>query len=160
MGGTANYVSNGHSIIKESLIKHNALLAGELSCHFFFNDRYYGFDDGIYATLRLLEILHKRKKSLQELLEIFPKRISSPEFRVHCTSENQKAIIVDHVTKIFAARKDAQTITIDGIRAQMDYGWGLARASNTQTVVSLRFESDTTDGLIRVKHDFFEALLL
>lgn len=151
--------ATGHSIIKEALIKHNALLAGELSCHFFFNDRYYGFDDGIYATLRLLEILYKNKKSLSELLEIFPKRISSPEFRVHCTNEKQKAIIVHHVTKIFAARSDAQTITIDGIRAQMDYGWGLVRASNTQTVVSLRFESDTFDGLIKVKHDFFKALL-
>jgi phosphomannomutase/phosphoglucomutase len=149
----------GHSIIKESLIRHKALLAGEFSCHFFFNDRYYGFDDGIYAALRLLEILHKSKKSLRDLLAIFPKRISSPEFRMHCTSEEQKGIIVNHVTKIFTARPDAQTITIDGIRAQMDYGWGLVRASNTQTVVSLRFESDTDDGLIRVKQDFFNALL-
>jgi len=149
---------SGHSLIKRAMAKNNALLAGELSCHFFFHDRYFGYDDGIYATMRLFEILIESKQSLEELLSVMPKKISSPEFRIKCKTDAEKSKIVDSVKSLFATKKDAELLLIDGIRAQMPYGWGLARASNTQPVICLRFESDTKDGLTRVKNDFFEAL--
>jgi len=157
-GGIPYMSPSGHSIIKERMAATRALLGGELSCHFFFHDRYFGYDDGIYAALRLFEILHATGQNLDTLLQDFPKKISSPEFRIMCSSDAQKTIIVEHVKTIFAARKDLELITIDGIRAHMDYGWGLARASNTQPAISLRFESDSEEGLHHVKTDFFKAL--
>lgn len=150
---------SGHSIIKEQMLKYKALLAGELSCHFFFSDRYFGYDDGIYAAMRLFEIIQESNETLENLIASFPIKVSSPEFRIPCVSEAEKGIIVDHVKNIFAARTDADIITIDGIRAQMAYGWGLARASNTQNVICLRFESDSAAGLKKVKQDFFDALV-
>jgi phosphomannomutase / phosphoglucomutase len=149
---------SGHSIIKDTLKKHNALLGGELSCHFFFKDRYFGYDDGIYAAMRLIEILQEEKKSLEKLLKIYPQKISSPEIRIKCNTEKEKVDIVNHVKTVFALRKDAKLITIDGVRAQMPYGWGLVRASNTQSVICLRFESRSQNGNKQVKEDFFKAL--
>lgn len=149
---------SGHSLIKEAISKHGALLAGELSCHFFFKDRYFGYDDGIYAALRLIELIDKTGKSLAQQLQPLPTKVSSPEFRIKCDSDATKDQIVAHVKNIFAARADTALITIDGVRAQMNYGWGLARASNTQPVISLRFESDTSQGLTLVKEDFIKAL--
>jgi len=149
---------SGHSIIKEALVRNNALLAGELSCHFFFKDRYFGYDDGIYAALRLFEILGETDKTLDELLTIFPKKVNTQEIRLACNNESEKKEIVEHVKNIFAARTDVDIITIDGIRAQMNYGWGLVRASNTQMVISLRFESTSLQGHKQVKQDFYHAL--
>ena len=148
---------SGHSLVKEAMLKNNAKLAGELSCHFFFNDRYFGYDDGIYAALRLFEILHETKKDLDELIKIFPQKYRSPEIRISC-SESSKKEIVENVKNIFAARKDSNIITIDGIRAHVDYGWGLIRASNTQPAICLRFESNSQDGLQKIKTDFYTAL--
>lgn len=149
---------SGHSLIKEAIVRHSALLAGELSCHFFFKDRYFGYDDGIYAAMRLVELLDKTDKNLEFLVAQLPSSVSSPEFRLACDSEQSKQEIVDHVRTIFAARKDTSLITIDGVRAQTTYGWGLVRASNTQPVVSLRFESDSQEGLAHIKNDFVSAL--
>jgi phosphomannomutase/phosphoglucomutase len=149
---------SGHSQIKRAMAEEKALLAGELSCHFFFHDRYFGYDDGIYAALRTLELLNDSKQTLEELLQIIPNRISSPEFRLACSSDSEKTVIVDRVKEVFAARQDLELITIDGIRAHMNYGWGLVRASNTQPVLCLRFESDTKEGLQRVKNDFYQLL--
>jgi phosphomannomutase/phosphoglucomutase len=148
---------SGHSIIKEHLKKHNAKLAGELSCHFFFNDRYFGYDDGIYAALRLFELLDESDETLDQMLKNLPTRTSSPEYRITC-DENKKKEVVDHVKNIFAARKDTQLLTIDGVRATMPYGWGLLRASNTQAVICLRFESDSATGVKQVEKDFLSAL--
>lgn len=149
---------SGHSIIKEAMIKHDAKLAGELSCHFFFNDRYFGYDDGIYAMMRLIEILQQENKPLDELLNVMPSKESTAEIKIKCATEADKKIIVENVKNIFAARTDVQSITIDGIRAQMCYGWGLLRASNTQPALILRFESDSKEGLSQVKNDFYNAL--
>jgi phosphomannomutase/phosphoglucomutase len=149
---------SGHSLIKQAMAKHKALLAGELSCHFFFNDRYFGYDDGIYATLRLFELLIETKQTLEQLLEAIPHRVSSPEFRVKCANDAAKIEIVETVKSIFSKRIDAELLTIDGIKAQMPYGWGLVRASNTQPVICLRFESKTEAGLLQIKNDFFLAL--
>jgi len=151
---------SGHMLIKKAMAECDAKLAGELSCHFCFNDRYFGYDDGIYAALRLFEILAQSDKTLETLLEVFPHKESSPEIRIKCSSDAQKIAIVEDVKQIFAARKDAELLTIDGIRASMDYGWGLLRASNTQPVICLRFESTTKEGFARVKDDFYQALLL
>jgi phosphomannomutase len=149
---------SGHSLIKETMAKTNAKLAGELSCHFFFHDRYFGYDDGIYAALRLFELLVTSGKTLTQLLTIIPHKENSPEIRIECASDEEKLKIVEHVKKVFSTRTDAKLITIDGIRAQMPYGWGLLRASNTQPVICLRFESETKEGLLRVKRDFFTGL--
>jgi len=157
LGAKDHICPSGHSLVKEAMLVNNAKLAGELSCHFFFNDRYFGYDDGIYAALRLFEILHETAKDLEELINIFPNKHRSPEIRIPCT-ESSKKEIVENVKNIFAARKDSNMITIDGIRAQVDYGWGLIRASNTQPVICLRFESDTKDGLQKIKTDFYQAL--
>lgn len=148
---------SGHSHIKDTLRKNNALLAGELSCHFFFADRYFGYDDGIYAMMRLFEIIIQTKKTLKELLEIFPKKVSSPEYRLACPEE-KKDEIVDAVKSYLEKQKDIELITIDGVRAQTKDGWGLVRASNTQPVLSLRFESDTQEGLERIKKLFIYVL--
>jgi phosphomannomutase/phosphoglucomutase len=148
---------SGHAYIKQTMAKHNAILAGELSCHLFFKDRYFGYDDGIYGALRLIEIIQHTGKNLAELIKIFPKKERSREIRMKCTDETKHSI-VENVKKVFASRPDAQTITIDGIRAQLDYGWGLIRVSNTQPVICLRFESDTKQGLQKIKHDFYKAL--
>jgi phosphomannomutase/phosphoglucomutase len=148
---------SGHALIKQTMASHNAILAGELSCHLFFKDRYFGYDDGIYGALRLIEIIQQTGKTLDELITIFPKQERSREIRMQCTDET-KHDIVEHVKKMFMARKDAQTITIDGIRAQLEYGWGLIRVSNTQPVICLRFESHTKEGLQKIKHDFYKAL--
>ncbi len=150
---------SGHSLIKKAMADNHALLAGELSCHFFFHDRYFGYDDGIYAALRTIELLDESGKTLEELLKIIPHKVSSPEFRIACKTDADKSKIVDHIKKIFATRTDLELITIDGVRAHMNYGWGLIRASNTQPVISMRFESDTPEGLLHVKNDFYKLLI-
>ncbi len=157
LGAKACIAPSGHSYIKEAMLNNNALLAGELSCHFFFKDKYFGYDDGIYAMIRLIEILQITKQPLEKLLESFPKKTSSKEFRISCPDEEKQSII-NHVKQFFASKQCKEIITIDGIRAQMEYGWGLARASNTQPVISLRFESDNNQDLRKIKNDFIEAL--
>ena len=151
-------VPSGHTTIKETMKREpTALLAGELSCHFFFKDRYFGFDDGIYAALRLIEILEMSTTSFDDLINRLPQKIATPEIRFAC-KEEQKKEIIKHVTAVFAACSDAKLITIDGVRAHLPYGWGLLRASNTQALVSLRFEADTQENLQLVKQDFYTAL--
>ena len=157
LGAKPHMAPSGHSIIKEHLYKNKALLAGELSCHFFFNDRYFGYDDGIYAALRLFELLHESKETLDELVAQLPKKINSHELRIPCT-DALKNSVVEEVKAQFAKRKDAELIMIDGIRAQTKYGWGLIRVSNTQPAVCLRFESDTDEGLEQIKNDFRQAI--
>jgi phosphomannomutase len=156
-GAHACMSPSGHAIIKDQMKQHGALLGGELSCHFFFNDRYFGYDDGIYALLRLLEILHNPGVTLDGLLEHFPKKVSSLEIHLACLDERKQGIIND-VKNSFIARTDIDMITIDGVRAVTKYGWGIVRASNTQPMLSVRFESDTQQGLDHIKHDFVGVL--
>lgn len=144
---------SGHAIIKDHMKKNNAHLAGELSCHFFFADRYFGYDDGIYALLRLIDIMQKNNKNLDQLLTIFPKKYSSPEIRIFCKDDTKKQVI-DKIKHEFSQKPDHSLITIDGVRARMPYGWGIVRASNTQEVLSMRFESDSPQGLAQIKDDF------
>ena len=147
----------GHSIIKNEMKKQGAVLAGELSCHFCFKDRYFGYDDGIYAALRLLEILTQTKQPLEELIASFPRKFSSPEIRVACEEEHKK-IIMDTVKEYFKDRANTTMLTIDGIRLTFDIGWGLIRPSNTQSVLSLRFEGETLEDLHAIEREFLVVL--
>lgn len=156
-GSQAIMSPSGHAILKETMQQHHALLGGELSCHFFFYDRYFGYDDGIYAMLRLFEIMVETNKSLDELYKIFPPRVSSPEYRIPC-SEEKKQPIIAAVKDYFMKEPEAHILTIDGVRATLPYGWGIVRASNTQPVLSIRFEANTAQNLVRIKEEFIKAL--
>ncbi|MEM6960974.1 MAG: phosphomannomutase, partial [Myxococcota bacterium] len=137
-GGRPILWKTGHSLIKTKMKEENALLAGEMSGHIFYADRYFGFDDAIYVSLRLLEILSKSEKSLHELLEDVPATATTPEIRIPC-SDDEKFRIVEALTSHF--RKSHQVVDIDGARILFDKGWGLVRASNTQPALVLRFEA-------------------
>lgn len=148
---------SGHAIIKSQMKKHKALLGGELSCHFFFNDRYFGYDDGIYAALRLFEHILHSGEPLHQLLSFFPRKVSSPEIRISCSEKKIPSIIKD-LEDYFSRKSNVKVVTIDGIRVTMKHGWGIVRGSNTQPVLCMRFESDTKTGLQKVKDDFFNVL--
>ena len=137
-GGKAIMWRTGHSLIKEKMKEEKAALGGEMSGHIFFADRYLGFDDAIYASCRLLEILSRTEKKLSHLLEDVPKTFITPEIRVACTDEI-KFKVVEKVKE--ELRKDYAIIDVDGVRVKFDDGWGLVRASNTQPVLVLRFEA-------------------
>lgn len=149
-GGTPIIWKTGHSLLKAKIKEEKALLAGEMSGHIFFADRYYGFDDAIYVSLRLLEILAATPQSLHELLADLPPTFSTPEIRVEC-GDDRKFAIVERVKQHFAATHEV--LTIDGARIHFKDGWGLVRASNTQPILVLRFESTTADGLARIRHE-------
>lgn len=155
--GTLHHCPAGRTFIKKAMAEHQALVAGELSCHFFFHDRYFGFDDGIYAALRLIEHVEVSQKSLSLLLSVFPDKQNSPELRISCPLDKAPKVI-DGVAQFFAARSDARLTTIDGIRVDCAEGWGIVRASNTQPVICLRFEANTTQGLEHIKQEFVESL--
>lgn len=139
-GGRPIMWRTGHSFLKQKLREENALLAGEMSGHMFFNDRYYGYDDAIYASARLAEIVAHADRPLSELLADLPDYPSTPEIRVDCP-DAIKFQVVDAVAEKFRGRYDV--IAIDGVRVNYEHGWGLVRASNTQPVLVMRFEADT-----------------
>jgi phosphomannomutase/phosphoglucomutase len=147
-GGRPIMWKTGHSLIKKKMREEGALLAGEMSGHLFFADRYFGFDDAIYATCRLLEIVSKGRRSLNELLSDLPKYESTPEIRIDCPDE-EKFRIVGEVRDYF--KRDHEVIDVDGARIQFEDGWGLIRASNTQPVLVLRFEAKTKESLRRIE---------
>nr|MBL0699573.1 phosphomannomutase [Desulfobacterales bacterium] len=148
-GGRAIMWKTGHSLIKQKMKQENAALAGEMSGHIFFSDRYLGFDDAVYASCRLIEILADTGKKISELLSDIPKTYSTPEIRVECP-DDKKFALVDKVTEYF--RKKYNIIDIDGVRVLFDDGWGLVRASNTQPALVLRFEALTKERLGEIKH--------
>jgi len=148
-GGRAVMWKTGHSLIKSKMKAENAALAGEMSGHMFFADRYLGFDDAIYASCRLLEILAKTGKRISELLADVPKTYTTPEIRVDCP-DDQKFGIVNRVTQYFRQRYNV--IDIDGVRVLFDDGWGLVRASNTQPALVLRFEALSEKRLSEIRN--------
>ena len=137
-GGNAIMWRTGHSLIKKKMKEENAALAGEMSGHMFFADRYFGYDDAIYASCRLLEILAATGKTITELLSDVPRTYTTPEIRVPCP-DDKKFHVVEELTEYFRQRYDI--IDIDGARIIFEDGWGLVRASNTQPVLVLRFEA-------------------
>ena len=147
-GGRPIMWKTGHSLIKSKLSEEKALLAGEMSGHIFFADRYYGYDDAIYAACRLLEILSKTKKPLSDLLSDVPKTFATPEIRRDCPDE-EKFNIVRKAQKLF--KFDYDTVDIDGVRIQFPDGWALIRASNTQPALVLRFEATSQTRLNEIQ---------
>jgi phosphomannomutase/phosphoglucomutase len=139
-GGRAIMWKAGHSLLKAKMKETEALLAGEMSGHMFFKERYFGYDDAIYASLRLLEILANAGRPLSALLSDLPKSVSTPEIRVDCP-DDKKFAIAEQAREYFRAHYDI--IDIDGVRIRFPEGWGLIRASNTQPALVLRFEAPT-----------------
>jgi len=137
-GGRGIMWKAGHSLIKGKMKEEKALLAGEMSGHLFFADRYFGYDDAIYAAARLMEIVSSADRSVSELLADLPKTFTTPEIRIDCP-DHIKFRVVDTITAYF--RERYPIIDIDGVRIRFDEGWGLVRASNTQPVLVLRFEA-------------------
>lgn len=139
-GGQPIMWKAGHSLLKAKMKETHALLAGEMSGHMFFKERYFGYDDAIYASLRLLEILAASGKPLSSLLADLPPSVSTPELRVDCPDE-RKFIIAQKATEYF--RQHYDVIDVDGVRVRFPEGWGLIRASNTQPALVLRFEAQS-----------------
>ncbi|WP_239309084.1 phosphomannomutase/phosphoglucomutase [Rhodanobacter sp. FDAARGOS 1247] len=158
-GGSPLMWRTGHSLIKAKMRETGAELAGEMSGHFFFKERWYGFDDGIYAAARLLEILagDLQGRSPAEVFATLPKSVSTPELKVEL-AEGEHYRFMDKLRQQ-ATFEDATLITIDGVRADWPDGWGLVRASNTTPALVLRFEADNAAALTRIEQVFRKQLL-
>lgn len=154
-GGKPLMWKTGHSLLKAKMKEEHSPFAGEMSGHIFFADDYFGFDDAIYASGRLLEIISQSEKKLSELIDEIPYFISTPEIRVDC-SDDAKFDVVADIAKSF--KKQYKTIDIDGARVLFGDGWGLVRASNTQPVLVLRFEAKTEQRLKEIKDIFKKKL--
>lgn len=141
----------GHSLIKEKIKTENAPFGGELSGHIFFADRNYGYDDALYAGLRVAEILSKTGKTIKQLLSDFPHAFNTPEIRIDTTEEKKIKIVETLIAKFPHDTDEYRVNLIDGIRLSFKNGWALARASNTQPVLVLRFESSTEVGLKEIQ---------
>jgi phosphomannomutase/phosphoglucomutase len=147
-GGRAIMWKAGHSLIKAKMKEEKALLGGEMSGHIFFGHRWFGFDDGIYSSGRLLELLSRTEAPLSSLLADVPRTASTPELRVDCP-EDKKFEVVRRAQEFFRTRYDA--VTVDGVRVVFPDGWGLVRASNTQALLVLRFEATTPERLREIE---------
>ncbi|GKS68241.1 phosphomannomutase [Nitrosomonas sp. PY1] len=151
-GGIPTMWKTGHSFIKAKLNESEALLAGEMSGHLFFKERWYGFDDGLYAGARLLELL-SRESDMNTVLNNLPDSINTPELQVH-TAEGENYSLIAELQKKAVFNSPQQVVTIDGLRVEYSDGFGLARASNTTPVMVLRFEADSEAALKRIQEDF------
>ncbi len=154
-GGNPIMWKTGHSLIKAKLVEEKAVLGGELSGHIYFADEYYGFDDAIYATLRLLRIMNETGKKPEQLLEGKKRYFSSPEIRIE-VGEEKKYRIVEALKNFY--RKEYKISDIDGVKVYFSDGWALARVSNTQPAIVLRVEGMTPDALERIKNQFMKKV--
>ena len=154
-GGKAIMWKAGHSLIKSKMKEEGALFGGEMSGHIFFAERYFGFDDAIYAGARLLEILSKTEKNLSELLADVPVKVNTPEIRLECPDESKFQVVSELAAEF---KKDYPVIDVDGARVLVDGGWGLIRASNTQPALVLRFEAVDEAHLEKIRGLFMERL--
>lgn len=158
LGGRPIMWKTGHSLIKKKIREEKALLAGEMSGHIFFADRWFGFDDAIYASSRLLEIVSRSDRKLSRYLADLPRTYNTPEIRIYASDE-VKFRIVEMVKEALSQRPGVrQIIDIDGVRAVFDRGWGLLRASNTQPVLVLRFEASSPEDLERIRSEVHGVL--
>lgn len=161
MGGTPLMWKTGHSLIKTKMAEEKAPLSGELSGHIFFSDSWYGFDDGMYCAVRLLNILNEADGAISTLLSDLPQVCSTPEVRIEVPEEDKFAIVDRLATKAREAAKDqadVKTIDIDGVRVEYPHGWWLLRASNTQNCLTVRMEADTDKNLTAI-YDSVQALV-
>jgi phosphomannomutase/phosphoglucomutase len=154
-GGNGIMWKTGHSLIKAKMKESKAELAGEMSGHMFFADRYYGFDDALYAACRLIEIVAKSGQPLSAQLADVPKTVSTPEIRIDCPDE-RKFEVVKRVTEKF--RRTHKIVDVDGVRILFPQGWGLVRASNTQPVLVMRFEAATPELLAQYQKEVEAAV--
>lgn len=156
-GGVPLMWKTGHSLIKAKLKETGAPLAGEMSGHIFFKERWYGFDDGLYAGARLLEIL-SRVADVGKPLEALPDSVNTPELQIKL-KEGENYALIERLQKTARFDGASEVITIDGLRVEYPDGFGLARSSNTTPVVVLRFEAENTQALARIQADFRKAIL-
>ncbi len=160
-GGSPLMWKTGHSLIKSKMRETDAELAGEMSGHFFFKERWYGFDDGIYAAARLLEIFAQSEQTPSEVLDALPESVSTPEIKVPVEGDAH-ALVARFVERAQTGGESpfesARLSTIDGLRADFVDGWGLIRASNTTPILVLRFEADSEAALQRIRTLFREEL--
>jgi phosphomannomutase/phosphoglucomutase len=154
LGGTPLMWKTGHSLIEAKIREENALLAGEMSGHIYFADRYFGYDDALYAALRLAELVAAADAPLSELADRIPQYFATPEIRVDCP-DDVKFSAVEEIKKRFA---DRDVIDVDGARILFDGGWGLVRASNTQPALVLRFEAKTEERRDEIRREVEGAL--
>ncbi len=156
-GGRPIMWKTGHSLIKAKMRETGALLAGEMSGHIFFKERWFGFDDGLYSAARLLEILSLTNSDAETLFSSFPDDVSTPEINIEVTEQNKFNIVAKLQDNI--KFDDAEITTIDGVRADFENGWGLVRASNTTPVLVLRFGAEDEAALETIKDRFKQVLL-
>ena len=154
-GGTPLMYPTGHFNIKNGIKEHNPLLAGEMSGHIFFNDKWYGFDDGVYSGARIIELVFKTKKSVSNLNKELPVLFSTPELNIEVSDEKKFEIVKKFVAN---CTLEGEKIFIDGLRINFDNGWGLLRASNTTPMLVMRFEGNTEENLIKIKNKFIKEL--
>ena len=147
----------GHSLIKAKMKEEKAVLGGEMSGHLFFADRYFGYDDAIYAAIRLLEILSQTGQKMSELLSDVPRTFATPEIRMDC-ADDKKAQVVERIKKHF--KNNPGLIDIDGVRIPYEDGWALVRSSNTQPVIVLRFEASSASSLQRIRNEVEPLLII
>ena len=156
-GGMPIMWKTGHSFMKAKLKETNAALAGEMSGHFFFNERWFGFDDGLYAAARLLEILDQEDQTPEEVFAELPNSVNTPELKVHMKEGEHYMFMDEFISR--AEFPDAKITTIDGIRADFAKGWGLVRCSNTTPCLVIRFDADDEETLEKIKDEFRTQLL-
>ena len=156
LGGRAIMSQSGHSLMKAKMAETGAAVGGELSGHIFFNDRWYGFDDGIYSAARLLEVLSMEPISAEDVFAEFPEKFSTPELAVPA-GEDKKFKIMKRLSEQ-GQFGDGNMVTLDGIRVDYPDGWGLVRASNTSPNLVARFEADSEEALERIKGIFRDQL--
>ncbi|HEX4924274.1 MAG TPA: phosphomannomutase, partial [Bdellovibrionales bacterium] len=152
-GGRPIMWLTGHSLIKDKIKKEKAPFGGEMSGHIFFADRNYGYDDALYAGLRVIEILSRTGKSIGDLLADVPPAYNTPEIRIDTTEEKKRSIVEVLKKKYSQPSPRYKANFIDGVRVSFKDGWALARASNTQPVLVLRFESTTKEGLDEIRRE-------
>ena len=146
----------GHSNIRRKIQETNAPLGGEYSGHIFFQDRWFGFDDGLYAAARLIEIMDIREQSLDDMIDSLERTAATPEIKVP-VPDDQKFAIIDKIIK--TAKFEESTLnTLDGLRVEFTHGWGLVRASNTSASLTLRFEADNEEALKTIQDYFKEQI--
>ncbi len=158
LGGTPLMWKTGHSLIKSKMAETGSPLAGEMSGHLFFADKYYGFDDALYAAVRLLGLLSRSGKKLSDMRKALPQRINTPEIRFPCDDLRKFSVIDEVKSRLTAAQ--AKFSAVDGVRVSTADGWWLLRASNTQAMLVARCEAKDTQGLERLKQDLQEQLAL
>jgi len=154
-GGNPIMSPTGHFHIKNGIKEHNPLLAGEMSGHIFFNDKWYGFDDGHYSGVRIIELISLKNDSISNINDKLPKLYSTPELNISVTDENKFKIIEDFSSQ---CSLQGEKITIDGLRINFPNGWGLIRASNTTPKLVMRFEGDSMEALNDIQNNFINEL--